>query len=50
MTSIHGRASRASRASTGASRLDDVFDHLLDGLLHITEGSSESDQVEVMDL
>ena len=57
MTSIHGcasRASRASRASTGAgagaSRLDDVFGHLLDGLLRITEGSSESDQVEVMDL
>ncbi|KYF94185.1 hypothetical protein BE17_33780 [Sorangium cellulosum] len=26
------------------------FGHLLDGLLRITEGSSESDQVEVMDL
>ncbi|WP_437589039.1 hypothetical protein [Sorangium sp. So ce1000] len=33
-----------------ADSLDDVFGHLLDGLLGITEGSSESDQVEVMDL
>ncbi|WP_437291096.1 hypothetical protein [Sorangium sp. So ce406] len=30
--------------------LDDVFGHLVDGLLRITEGASESDQVEVMDL
>ncbi|WP_438010731.1 hypothetical protein WME89_20000 [Sorangium sp. So ce321] len=34
----------------GADSLDDVFGHLLDGLLRITEGASESDQVEVMDL
>ncbi|WP_438001557.1 hypothetical protein WMF26_19470 [Sorangium sp. So ce185] len=30
--------------------LDDVFGHLLDGLLRITEGASASDHVEVMDL
>ncbi|CAN93426.1 MULTISPECIES: hypothetical protein [Sorangium] len=30
--------------------LDDVFGHLLDGLLRITEGASESDHVEIMDL
>ncbi|WP_437737493.1 hypothetical protein [Sorangium sp. So ce1335] len=30
--------------------LDDVFGHLVDGLLRITEGASGSDQVEVMDL
>ncbi|WP_437682157.1 hypothetical protein [Sorangium sp. So ce131] len=31
-------------------RLDDVFGHLIDGLLRITEGASETDQVEVTDL
>ncbi|WP_437640491.1 hypothetical protein [Sorangium sp. So ce854] len=30
--------------------LDDVFGHLVEGLLRITEGASESAQVEVMDL
>lgn len=34
----------------GGDSLDDVFGHLLDGLLRITEGASESDRVEVIDL
>jgi hypothetical protein len=33
-----------------AATLDDVFGHLLDGLLRITDGARESDTVEVIDL
>ena len=31
-------------------KLDDVFGHLLDQLLHITEGATETDMVTVIDL
>jgi hypothetical protein len=36
--------------ASSAVTLDDVFGHLLDGFLRITDGASESDTVEVIDL
>ena len=36
--------------SPSAATLDEVFGHLLDGLLRITDGASEGDTVEVIDL